>query len=165
MYLSNPKGFFWSWLSEARPTQACTAALQGVNVALKAFLILVQVLSVSVMWSSLSLVNQASAKADPYPLDILLRKIMVCASSEYLSARRVQQASMALSHLLASPVSPLNSSGRAALISTMSLSSSSLSVRGSMWQENRRNQGVKSWGNQEMMGQQVVLVDQSTAFG
>ena len=27
MYLLNPKGLFWSWLSNARATQACTAAL------------------------------------------------------------------------------------------------------------------------------------------
>ena len=60
---------------------------------------------------------------------------------------------MAMSHLLASPVSPLNSSGRAALISI--LSSSSLD-----WGSGE-NQGVKSLGSWEVMGQQVVLVDQS----
>ena len=50
---------------------------------------------------------------------------------------------MAMSHLLASPVSLLNSSGRAVLIS---MSSSSSSVRGSMWIGGWREPGGEESG-------------------
>ena len=59
-------------------------------MALKAFLILIQVLSASVMCSSLSLVSQASAKAFPCPLDILLRKTTILAALGYLSFCRMK---------------------------------------------------------------------------
>ena len=55
---------------------------------------------------------------------ILLRKTTVLAELGYLSLWRVKWASMAMSHLLASSVSLLNSLGRAALISMLSSSSS-----------------------------------------
>ena len=59
-------------------------------MALKAFLILVQVLSASAIHLSSSLVSQASAKAFPHPLDILLRKTMVLAALGYLSSCRIK---------------------------------------------------------------------------
>ena len=71
-------------------TQAYAAVSSGVNAALKAFLILVQDLSASVIHLSLSLVSQALAKAFPHPLDILLRKITILATSGYLSLCRVK---------------------------------------------------------------------------
>ena len=59
-------------------------------MALKAFLILVQVVSASVMCLSSSLVSQALAKAFSHPLDILLRKTMVLAEPGYLSSWRMK---------------------------------------------------------------------------
>ena len=59
-------------------------------MALKAFLILIQVLSAFGMCLSLNLVSQAPAKAFPCFLDILLRKTMVLTVLEYLSSCRVK---------------------------------------------------------------------------
>ena len=82
----------------------------------KCFLYVVQVLSAALMFASVRICNQVSAKYFPCPLPILLSKVTDLTSSVVkVEGLTWKYASMAFTHRIASLVSPEKTSGRVSL--------------------------------------------------